>query len=70
MQHSTVILTQETFPKYFSILHFFYVTLDHKTSQKGNFFWSYESWMNKHSIDIGLWFVRIKHLESEGAKKI
>ncbi len=57
--------------------------LDHKTSQKGNFFeiemytWP-ESWMNKLSIDV--WFVRIRqylaeiqlfeNLESEGAKTI
>ncbi len=60
-----------------------YVTLDHKTSHKGQFFnieiyTSYESWINKISIDV--WFVGIgqylaeiqpfENLESEGAKKI
>ncbi len=59
-----------------------YVTLDYKTSHKGQFFeteifTSSESWINKLSID--LWFVRIgqylveiqlfENLESEGAKK-
>ncbi len=48
-----------------------YVTLDHKTSHKGQFFkieiyTSSESWINKLSIDV--WFVMI-YLESEGAKK-
>ncbi len=58
------------------------MTLDHKTSHKGQFFKieiyvSYESWINKLSID--LWFVMIgqylaeiqlfENLESEGAKK-
>ncbi len=47
-----------------------YVTLDHKTSHKGQFFkieiyTSSESWINKLSIDV--WFVMI-YLESEGAK--
>ncbi len=57
-----------------------YVTLDHKTSHKGQFFdieiyTSSESWINKLSI----WFVRIgqylpekllfENLESEAAKK-
>ncbi len=45
------------------------MTLDHKTSHKGQFFEieiyiSSESWMNKLSIDV--WF---ENLESEGAKK-
>ncbi len=59
-----------------------YVTLDHKTSHKGQFFkienyTSSESWINKLSIDV--WFVMIgqylaeiqlfENLESEGAKK-
>ncbi len=59
-----------------------YVTLDHKTSLKCQFFeieiyTSSESWTNKHSIDV--WFVRIgsylaeiqlfENLEFEGAKK-
>ncbi len=56
------------------------MTLDHKTSHKGQFFeieiyTSSESWINKLSIDV--WFVRIwqylaeifENLESEGAKK-
>ena len=58
------------------------VTLDHKTSHMGQFseieiYTSYESWINKLSIDV--WFVRIgqylaeiqlfENLESEGAKK-
>ncbi len=55
------------------------VTLDHKTSHKGKFliYTSYESWINKLSIDV--WFVMIgqylaeiqlfENLESEGAKK-
>ncbi len=39
-----------------------YVTMDHKTSHKGQFFefeiyTSSESWINKLSIDV--WFVRI-----------
>ncbi len=39
-----------------------YVTLDHKTSHKGQFFFikiytSSESWINKLSIDV--WFVMI-----------
>ncbi len=51
-----------------------HVTLDHKTSHKGQ---SSENWINKLSIDV--WFVMIgqylaeiqlfKYLESEGAKK-
>ncbi len=53
------------------------MTLDHKTSHKGNVFeienyTSSESWINKCSIDV--WFVRIgqylaeiEKLESEGA---
>ncbi len=59
-----------------------YVTLDHKTSHKGQFveieiYTSSESWINKLSIDV--WFVMIveylaemqlfENLESEGAKK-
>ncbi len=59
-----------------------YVNLDHKTSHKGTFseieiHTSFESWINKLSIDV--WFVRIgqylaeiqlfEHLESEGEKK-
>ncbi len=59
-----------------------YVTLDHKTSHKGQFFeieiWtSSESWINNLSIDV--WFVMIgqylaeiqlfENLESEGVKK-
>ncbi len=59
-----------------------YVTLDHKTSHKGQLFEieiykSSESWINNLSIDV--WFVRIgqylaeiqlfEYLESEGAKK-
>ncbi len=59
------------------------VTLDHKTSHKGQFFeiemyTSSESWINKLSIDV--WFVMIEQylaeiqlfeiLESEAAKKI
>ncbi len=59
-----------------------YVTLDHKTSHRGQFseieiYTSYESWINKLSIDV--WFVMIgqylaeiqlfENLESEGAKK-
>ncbi len=59
-----------------------YVTLDHKTSHKGQFFeieiyTSSESWINALSIDV--WFVMIGqylaeiqlfvYLESEGAKK-
>ncbi len=58
------------------------VTLEHKTSHKGQFgeieiYASYESWINKLSIDV--WFVMIGqylseiqlfvNLESEGAKK-
>ncbi len=58
-----------------------HVTLDHKTSQKGIFFYieiytSSESWINNLSIDV--WFVRIwqyladiqllKNLESDGAR--
>ncbi len=58
------------------------MTLDHKTSHKGNFFeieiyTSSESWINKLSIDV--WIVTIgqylaeiqlfENLESEGAKK-
>ncbi len=58
-----------------------YVTLDHKTSHKGQFseieiYTSPESWINKLSIDV--WFVSIgqylveiqlfKNLESEGAE--
>ncbi len=52
-----------------------YVTLDHKTSQKGQI---EKSWINNISIDV--WFVMIgqylaeiqlfENLESEGAKKI
>ncbi len=60
-----------------------FVTLDHKTSHKGQFFkiemyTSSESWINKLSINV--WFVRMgqylaeiqlfENLESEGAKKI
>ncbi len=56
------------------------MTLDHKTSHKGNIleiemYTSYESWINKLSIDV--WFVMIgqylaeiqlfENLESEGA---
>jgi len=56
---------------------FWNVTLDHKTSQKGQFFeieiyTSSESWINKLSIDIGHYLVEIQlfeNLESEGAKK-
>ncbi len=59
-----------------------YVTLDHKTSHKGQFYEiemyaSSESWINVISIDV--WFVMIGqylaeiqlfvNLESEGAKK-
>ncbi len=59
-----------------------YVTLDHKTSHKCQFFeidisTSYASWINKRPIDV--WFVRIwqdlaevqlfENLESEDAKK-
>ncbi len=59
-----------------------YVTMDHKTSHKGQFFEieiyaSSESWINRFSIDV--WFVMIGqylseiqlfvNLESEGAKK-
>ncbi len=59
-----------------------FVTLDHKTSLKYQFFeiemyTSSKSWINKLSIDV--WFVRIEqylaelqlfeNLESEGAKK-
>ncbi len=59
-----------------------YVTLDHKSSLKRQFFEikidvSSESWINK--LSIGVWFVRIgqylaeiqqiKNLESEGAKE-
>ncbi len=59
-----------------------YVTLEHKTSHKGQFseieiYTSYESWINNISIDV--WFVMIGqylaemqlfvNLESEGAKK-
>ncbi len=66
---------------YFNVI---YVTLDHKTSHKGTFFeieiyTSFESWINKLSIDVFHWFVRIglylaeiqlfENLESEGAKK-
>ncbi len=58
------------------------VTMDHKTSHKCQFFeieiyTSYESWINKLSIDV--WFVMIgqyladiqlfENLESEGEKK-
>ncbi len=65
-----------------SPLLYLYVTLDHKTSHKGQFFeieiyTSYESWINKPSIDV--WFVMIgqylaeiqlfENLESEVAKK-
>ncbi len=65
------------------MLHIFkYVTLDHKISNKCQFFeiefyTSFESWINKLSIDV--WFVWIgqylaeiqfEYLESEGAKKI
>ncbi len=44
-----------------------YVTLDHKTSHKGQFFeiemyGPYESWTNKLSIDV--WFVRNSSLLS------
>ncbi len=58
-----------------------YVTLDHKISHKGTFFeieiyTSYESWINKLSIDvwfaIGQYLAEIQlfeNLESEGAKK-
>ncbi len=63
-----------------------YVTLDHKTSHKGQFFWNWDlytiwinqSWINKLSIDV--WFVMVgryladiqlfENLESEGAKNI
>ncbi len=57
-----------------------YVTLDPKTSHKGQFFlnWDIYIWINKLSIDV--WFVRIgqylgeiqlfENLESEGAKKL
>ncbi len=58
-----------------------YLTLDHKTSHKGQFFdigiySSYESWINKFSIDV--WFMigqylaeiqLFENLESEDAKK-
>jgi len=66
---------------YYSTEAIKYVTLDHKTSLKCQFFEikiynSSESWINKLPIDV--WFVRIKqylaelfeNLESEGAKKI
>ncbi len=58
--------------------YFLYVTLDHKTSHKRNFFKieMYTSSINKLSINV--WFVRIgqylaeiqpfENLESEGAK--
>ncbi len=57
-----------------------FVTLDHKTSHKGQFFeieiysWS-ESWINKLSIDvwIGQYLAKIQlfeNLESEGAKNL
>ncbi len=47
---------------FFFFLMFLYVTLDHKTSHKGQFFeiliyTASESWINKLSIDV--WFVRI-----------
>ncbi len=60
-----------------------FVTLNHKTSHKGQFFEieiyaTSESWINKLSIDV--WFVRIRqyladiqlfeNLESEGAKNL
>ncbi len=60
-----------------------FVTLDHKTSHKGQFFeieiyTSSERWLNKLSIDV--WFDRIgqylaeiqlyENLESEGAKHL
>ncbi len=56
-----------------------YVTLDHKTRHKGQFFEIeiYTRWINKLSIDV--WFVMVgqylaemqlfEYLESEGAKK-
>ncbi len=55
------------------------MTLDHKTSYKGQFFKIeiYTSWIN--NLSIGVWFVMIgqylaeiqlfENLESEGAKK-
>ncbi len=53
------------------------MTLDHKTSHKGECFWNWDLyWINMLSIDV--WFVRIwqylaeiqlfEYLESEGAK--
>ncbi len=57
-----------------------YVTMDHKTSHKGQFceieiYASFESWINNISIDvwfmIGQYFAEIQlfdNLESEGAK--
>ncbi len=50
-----------------------YVTLDHKTSHKGQFFefeiyTSSESWINKLSIDV--WFVRIGQYLAENYLKI
>ncbi len=65
-----------------TLLHILYVTLDHKTSHKGQFseieiYTSSESRIDKLSIDV--WFVRIgqyvaeiqlfENLESECAKK-
>ncbi len=78
-QMSKVIGLDRDMPKEHS--HFTYVTLDHKTSHKGQFeieiYTLSESWINKLSIDV--WFVMIgqylseiqlfENLESEGAKK-
>ncbi len=50
------------------------MTLDHKTSHKGQFFeigiyTASESWINKLSINV--WFVMIgQYLESEGPKNL
>ncbi len=64
-------------------MYLLYVTLNHKTSHKCQFFkieicTTSESWINKLSIDV--WFDRIgqylaeiqlfENMESEGAKKI
>ncbi len=37
--------------------YFIFVTLDHKSSHKGIFYTTTESWINKLSND--LWFVRV-----------
>ncbi len=57
-----------------------FVTMDHKTSNKGQFFWNWDLYMIwKLTLSIDVWFVRIgqylaeiqllEYLESEGAKK-